>query len=94
MEEKSMTRNHGGGVIGRGIVEKESTVGFPPQPISNIGSLLDAMRNYLFIWEFQETIYKNEKETHSRPTASGFGDFSIDMFLEVQKVKTMVNYCI
>jgi len=24
MEEKSMTRNHGGGIIGRGVIEKES----------------------------------------------------------------------
>ena len=56
-------------------------------------SLLDTMFNYMFYFGFQENIYKQVEKT-DYPSAGfagrgvvGFGDLSIDIFLEVQ-IKT------
>ena len=55
--------------------------------------LLDTIFNYIFILDLQEHIYKKVEKT-DYPSAGfagrrivGFGDLSIDMFLEVQNKK-------
>jgi len=87
MEENSMTRNHGGGIIGRGIIEKESLRrkvcgrhlgGIWEASGKHLGGILEASEQHLGgIWKACGRLQGTPRNS-SRP---GCSRIKIDAFL-------------